>query len=303
MIARFQHLEREQQGMALGLAAVLLWSTVATAFKLALNVWPLIGVLWLSSTVSLVLFSGVLWHLGLLGRAIRWLRRYWRRAILMGLLNPVVYYFTLFAAYDQLSAQIAQPINYTWAFVLSLMAAIWLKAPIRARDWQGMALGYLGVLVLVLGAQGRLEVTLPGVFLAILSTFFWALYWVVGMRDKRPPLVAMFHHFLIAWPVLTVIMLWQGTDFFRESAGWLPTLYIGLFEMGLAFLFWMTALQRVKNTARVANLIFIAPFLSLIWVSLILHEPILASSPIGLGFILLGQWWQRRKEKLPSPTS
>lgn len=291
----YRSMDRERQGMLLGCSAVLLWSTVATAFKLALNAWPLIGVLWLSSTVSLVLFATVLWRLGLLFKAVRWLRRYWRRALLMGLLNPVIYYFTLFAAYDQLSAQIAQPINYTWAFVLSLMAAIWLKAPVRLRDWQGMALGYLGVMVLVIGAQGRLEVTLPGVLLAILSTFFWALYWVVGMRDKRPPLVAMFHHFLVAWPVLTIILLWQGVEFMAIPAGWLPSLYIGLFEMGLAFLFWMTALQRVKNTAKVANLIFIAPFLSLIWVFLILKEPILATSPIGLGLILLGQWWQRRR--------
>ncbi|WLD59067.1 DMT family transporter [Salinispirillum sp. LH 10-3-1] len=291
----YRSLDRERQGMMLGFSAVLLWSTVATAFKLALNAWPLIGVLWLSSTVSLVLFSTVLWRLGLLLKSVKWLRRYWRRALLMGMLNPVIYYFTLFAAYDQLSAQVAQPINYTWAFVLSLMAAIWLKAPVRWRDWQGMALGYLGVMVLVMGAQGRLEVTLPGVLLAILSTFFWALYWVVGMRDKRPPLVAMFHHFLVAWPVLTIILLWQGIEFMAVPAGWLPSLYIGLFEMGLAFLFWMTALQRVKNTAKVANLIFIAPFLSLIWVFLILKEPILATSPIGLGLILLGQWWQRRR--------
>ena len=291
----YRSLDRERQGMMLGFSAVLLWSTVATAFKLALNAWPLIGVLWLSSTVSLVLFSTVLWRLGLLLKSVKWLRRYWRRALLMGMLNPVIYYFTLFAAYDRLSAQVAQPINYTWAFVLSLMAAIWLKAPVRWRDWQGMALGYLGVMVLVLGAQGRLEVTLPGVLLAILSTFFWALYWVVGMRDKRPPLVAMFHHFLVAWPVLTIILLRQGIEFMALPAGWLPSLYIGLFEMGLAFLFWMTALQRVKNTAKVANLIFIAPFLSLIWVFLILKEPILATSPIGLGLILLGQWWQRRR--------
>lgn len=281
--------------MLLGFSAVLLWSTVATAFKLALNAWPLIGVLWVSSTVSLLLFSSVLWRLGLLWKSLLWLRRYWRRALLMGLLNPVVYYLTLFAAYDQLSAQIAQPINYTWAFVLSLMAAIWLKAPVQRRDWQGMLLGYLGVMVLVIGGQGRLDVTLVGVLLAILSTFFWALYWVVGMRDRRPPLVAMFHHFLVAWPVLTVLLWWHGVEFFAQVSGWLPSLYIGLFEMGLAFLFWMTALQRVKNTARVANLIFIAPFLSLIWVYFILHEPILATSPLGLGLILLGQWWQRRR--------
>ncbi|MEX1057921.1 MAG: DMT family transporter [Natronospirillum sp.] len=290
-------MKTETLGLWFGVGAVLLWSTVATAFKLALNVWPLVGVLWLSVTVSLGLFMVVLLQRGMLARACRLLRRYWRRALLLGLLNPVIYYFTLFAAYDQLSAQIAQPINYTWAFVLSWVAALWHKAPIRRQDWQGMALGYLGVVVLVLGAQGRLEITALGVGLAILSTLFWAGYWAVSMRDRRPALVAMFHHFLFAWPVLTVIMLWQGTDFLAVRSGWLPTLYIGFFEMGLAFLLWMAALQRVANTARVANLIFIAPFLSLIWVSWILGEPIVFTTPIGLLFILAGQWWQHRRGK------
>lgn len=285
----------ESRGLLFGLGAVVLWSTVATAFKLALNAWPLHGVLWLSATVSLVLFTLILTQNGALSGSLRILRRYWKRALLLGLLNPVIYYFTLFAAYDQLSAQIAQPINYTWAFVLSLMAALWHKAPVRWRDWQGMALGYLGVVVLVMGAQGTLDVTAPGVGLAILSTLFWAGYWAIGMKDRRPSLVAMFHHFLLAWPILTVIMLWRGTDFLLDPAGWGPTLYIGLFEMGLAFLLWMMALKQVTNTARVANLIFVAPFLSLIWVSWILGEPIVMTTPIGLVFILLGQWWQHRR--------
>lgn len=290
----------DTQGLLFGLGAVLLWSTVATAFKLALNAWPLVGVLWLAVTVSLGLFVVVLLQRGILLRALRLLRRYWRWALLLGLLNPVVYYFTLFAAYDQLSAQIAQPINYTWAFVLSLVAALWHKAPVRRQDWQGMALGYLGVVVLVFGAQGRLEITTMGVLLAILSTLFWAGYWAVSMRDRRPALIAMFHHFLFAWPVLTALMLWQGTAFLSVSAGWLPTLYIGLFEMGLAFLLWMAALQRVANTARVANLIFIAPFLALVWISWILDEPIVFTTPIGLVFILLGQWWQHRRRRVAS---
>ncbi len=286
----------ELRGMLLGLTAVLLWSTVATAFKLALNAWPLHGVLWVATSVSIGVFAILLGAQGVLWRALKLLQRYWKRALLLGLINPVIYYLVLFSAYDRLSAQIAQPINYTWAFVLSLIAALWHKSPVRVRDWQGMVLGYLGVVVLVLGGQGQLEVNAFGVFLAILSTLFWAGYWAVGMRDRRPALVAMLHHFLFAWPVLTILTLSQGIDYlWTLPEGWGPALYIGLFEMGLAFVFWMAGLQRVTNTARIANLIFIAPFLSLIWVSWILNEPIVATTPFGLVLILAGQWWQHRQ--------
>lgn len=292
-------MSRETQGVLLALTAVALWSTVATAFKFALEVWPVLGIIWVASSISLLVFTGYLLWLRRLMQATRLLRRYWRRALFLALLNPVLYYPILLSAYAQLSAQIAQPINYTWAFVLTLIAALWFKAPIRRQDWQAMALGYLGVCVLVIGGQGQLHISMLGVVLAIISTLFWALYWAAGLHDRRPALVALYQHFLLAWPILTLLMLLfqQDMSFLRSTAGWTPAVYLGLAEMGLSFLLWAAALKRVHNTARIANLIFLAPFLSLIWISLFLDEPIVWTTPLALVLILIGQWWQQRNRE------
>ena len=40
--------------------------------------------------------------------------------ILLGNINPIVYYLVLFASYDLLPEQIAQSINYTWGIMLAL---------------------------------------------------------------------------------------------------------------------------------------------------------------------------------------
>jgi drug/metabolite transporter (DMT)-like permease len=76
-----------------------------------------------------------------------------------------------------------------------------------------------------------------------------------------------------------------------EQASWRGLaggVYVGLFEMGLAFVLWLQAMKHAENTARIANLIFIAPFLSLLLISTLLDEAILLSTIIGLVLIIAG---------------
>jgi drug/metabolite transporter (DMT)-like permease len=79
---------------------------------------------------------------------------------------------------------------------------------------------------------------------------------------------------------------WQGV------AG---AVYVGVFEMGLSFIFWLTAMRLTNSTASIANLIFISPLLSLVIISVMLQEPILSSTLWGLGLILSGLALQQMK--------
>jgi len=63
---------------------------------------------------------------------------------------------------------------------------------------------------------------------------------------------------------------------------------VGLFEMGITFVFWLKALQFSRTTAQISNFIYITPFLSLLIVSIVIKEKILFSSIIGLVFIITG---------------
>lgn len=72
--------------------------------------------------------------------------------------------------------------------------------------------------------------------------------------------------------------------------------YVGLFEMGIAFVLWQLAVHRVSRTARVSNLIFLSPPVSLLLLYLVVGEPILLSTLVGLLLILGGlglQQWQK----------
>jgi len=69
--------------------------------------------------------------------------------------------------------------------------------------------------------------------------------------------------------------------------------YVGVFEMGLAFVTWLTALRLAENASRVANLIFLSPVVSLVLIHFVVGEAIAPSTILGLACILSGLALQR----------
>jgi drug/metabolite transporter (DMT)-like permease len=58
--------------------------------------------------------------------------------------------------------------------------------------------------------------------------------------------------------------------------------------MGITFILWLMALKLSSTTAKVSNLIYLSPFISLILIHFFVGEVILISTVIGLAFIVGG---------------
>ena len=282
----------ERSALLYGLSAVLLWSTVATGFKLGLRVLEPVQLLWLGSTISFALFGS-----GFLATR-RWQSPIdWRRMALLGLANPVLYYLVLFEAYDRLPAQIAQPLNYTWSITLAIMAVPLLKQPLTRRVIVGIAVSYAGVLVLL--SQGRWDGALStdgiGVALALFSTVIWAGYWLASVRIGADPITLMTIGFGAGSLVLTVICaLSTGLpELTAEHLGY--GAWVGLIEMGFGFLFWQIALARTQHAAKLGQLIYLSPIVSLMLIGSVLGETIYWTSVAGIGVIISGLFIARRR--------
>ena len=63
--------------------------------------------------------------------------------------------------------------------------------------------------------------------------------------------------------------------------------------MGLTFVLGLGALRRARNAARVANLIFLSPFLSLLFIHRLVGESIEPATLLGLVIIVSGLLLQR----------
>ncbi|MCL4410069.1 DMT family transporter [Aliidiomarina haloalkalitolerans] len=289
----------ERRAFLLALAAVLLWSTVATAFKITLTYLSPLQMVAAASAVSFMFLLIVILVQQRQHEIIPELRKHFRYYLILGLLNPLVYYLVLFQAYTLLPASQAQPLNYTWAIALTLMAALFLGQKIRKRDWIACVLGYLGVLVIATRGDilGLNFTSAAGVGWALLSTFLWAGYWILNTRHSSEPVLTLLVCFGISLP-FSIGASWYFSDWSGIPwQGWAAVTYVGLFEMGLTFVLWLKAMKLTQNTAKISNLIFISPFISLVLLAVIIGETIYPATVIGLILIVSGlviQQWRRR---------
>ena len=272
------------------LVTVGLWSTIASASKITLSYISPTQILFISSLVSVVVLFFITLFQGKLGMLLQYSKRDIYLSVGFGFLNPFAYYLVLFKAYDILPAQQAQIINYTWALTLTLLSIPFLKHRVTGKQWGAILTSYAGVLVIATnGRVFELKFDDPlGIGLALLSTIIWALYWVLNTKDTRDPVLGLFLNFLFALPMV-FIYLWFTEGFsFISIQGLSGAVYIGVVEMGVAFVLWLKAMRLTDSTAKIANLIFISPIFSLFFIHYLVGEEIYTSTLAGLVLVLGG---------------
>ncbi len=273
---------------------VFFWATIATAFKIALRYVNYVElVLYCSVTTVIILFFILLFQ-NRLKEVFRIRRVHYINSLVLGFINPFFYYLILFKAYSLLPAQIAQPLNFTWPIVLTFLSLPVLKQPVTGKNILALFISFIGVYFISSeGSPFNMTFAEPlGVFLAVGSSLVWSAYWLVNIKDQREEVIKIFLNFLFS--LLFIIPYWLLFSEPRIPSlnGILASVYSGAFEMGITFVLWLKALKYAKSTAVVSNLIYLAPFFSLIFIQTILREQIYYTTIIGLVLIVAGIVYQ-----------
>ena len=295
-------MENQHKAYLYGIATVLLWSTVASAFKISLKYLDPVQLLLYASIISTMILTLILLVKGRISILFSYSPSQYLHSLKVGLLNPFLYYLVLFKAYDLLPAQVAQPLNYTWALTLAFLSIPLLKQKIGAREIVAGIICYLGVVVI--SSRGEIvnfsSFNPIGVILALASTVIWSLGWILNTKDDRDPVASLLLAFLYGLPFIFIACMFFSSLNIPDLRGLLGAAYVGTLEMGITFVFWLKALKLSENTAKVGYLIFLSPFLSLLFIHFIVGEEIMAPTFIGLVFIVSGLMIQglgKRKKK------
>ena len=278
-----------------GMAAVFLWSTVATAFKIALSYYTPLQLVFVAVLTSIIALTGILaWQKKLSLLKQQFLRRP-MFYLVTGLINPFLYYVVLFKAYSLLPAQQALSLNYTWAVLLPLLAAPLLKQHLRKSDIAAALIAYTGVFIIATGGDiSGFSFDSPlGIGLALTSTLLWCLYWIVNTKDQGDPVVSLLLSFLIGLPFIAVTLVLTDTLPSFSLKAIFAGMYVGLFEMGITFVLWLMALKTATRTANISTMVFLSPVMSIGFIAWILQETIAMATYLGLAFILSGMMLQQ----------
>ena len=283
-------MEKNTKAIPYASVAVLSWSTVATAFKVGLKSLTYFELILIASCTALVIFTIVLIAQNKLTVISSFSNKQLVRFAGIGLLNPVAYYLVLFKSYSLLPAQVAQPINYTWPILLLVMLAIFTRRPIPIPKYIGLTFSLLGVVLISLGA-GQSDVSgisIFGVFLDLFSAVMWATYWMINNKNKDiDGTVSLFMGFLFGTIYLLVAALFVGVNI-ENTTSLLAGIYVGAFEIAVPFICFGIAIRTTNNPALVNQLCYLAPFMSLFFISIVLGEQIYLSTYIGLILIVGG---------------
>jgi len=282
---------------------VTFWGTAASAFKIALQyVTPYI-LLFYSVLVSSIALFIILLFQGKLTNLFKIPPTQIGKAALLGLINPFLYYIVIFKAYSLLPGQIAMSINFGWPLVLTLLSVPILKQQLSRAQLIAVVISFVGAIIIATKGQFANfgDVSKLGLLLVFCSTFIWAAFWLLNARDGLDPVIKLFLGFSFGLFYALIFSPFFGGIQVPELQAFLSLVYIGLFEMGITFVLWLTALQLSSTAARIGNLIYISPFLSLIFLRLVVGEEIHPATFIGL-FLIVGsiifQEMQGRKNKI-----
>ena len=215
----------------------------------------------------------------------------------IGLPGVLFYYALYYMGTEKMLASQAFIVNYLWPIMSIVFACILLKEKMTVRKGIAVVMSFLGVFTVA--GEGLIQFQ-PGMAVGVLCCFGAAVcYGLFTALNKKcrydaqiSMMIAMFMAFL---PSLIIVLL-------RGGSLWLPLdqipgmVWNGVFTMALANLAWALALNS-GNTAKVSNLAYITPFLSLVWTGIILKEPVEPMSVIGLCLIIVGIFIQLKDGK------
>jgi drug/metabolite transporter (DMT)-like permease len=283
-------MKQQRQAYLYALLAILCWSTIGSAFKISLRYLDYLDLLLFSSFVATIVLALTL----IFQKKTSLLKQLnsidFIRSAFMGLLNPFLYYVVLLKAYELLPAQEAGTLNYIWPLVLVLISIPMLHQKISIWSFLAVLISFFGIMIISTHGQllGMKFSNPLGVMLALGSAIFWAFYWIFNMKDKREAVTKLFLNFCFGflYSLLTVMILkgikipsWEGLT---------GSVYLGFFEMGIPFVLWLHALKLSSTTAKVTNLIYLSPFISLVIIHFAVGETILFSTVSGLILIVSG---------------
>jgi len=283
--------------------AILFWSTVPTAFKISLSELDVLPMLTIASITSTIVFIIVVVAEGNAKLLIKSSPGELLNSAILGFINPFLYYLILLRAYQLLPAQVAQPLNMIWPIILVFLSVPFLGQKIVRKSYIALFISFIGVYIIA--SQGKLfnhsQADIKGVLLATGSSVFWAFYFILNVKDRRNEAVKLLLNFAFGsiYLIITIIIVGKWNTA-ASLKGIMSSIYVGIFEMGITFLFWLKALQMASSTAKVSNLVYLAPFISLVFIHFIIHEPVYYTTPIGLIFIISGIFIQNKRSKVPA---
>jgi len=212
-----------------------------------------------------------------------------------------LYYFFYYSALSIISATEASIINYTFPILIVVFDTLINRNRMSFFTILSLAIGLFGTIFILTGGNiFTFRLTNPaGAVYAFSAACSWALFSVLGRRPKGHLLlnnaVYMAVSFIIS--LITVIIFSGFTA--PSLTTILLVLWLGSCVFALGTFIWFKLFELI-SVSLMANLVYVTPFATLLFIAVFLNENITIFHIIGLVIILSGvavQKLDKRKQR------
>jgi drug/metabolite transporter (DMT)-like permease len=281
-----------------------------------------LGVMWGSSYLFIKLavdsfgtFTLIAFRL-LIGAAFLWLvvvmsrttlprdRKIYGHLLVMAVINITIPFTLITWAEQSVDSALAAIINATVPLFVLVIAPMFLPdEPIRVNGVVGLAVGFMGVVLIVSPGLTSADGNPLGELALLGSSLTYAIGNVYNRRHVRglAPLVPAVFQVTFALLIVGVLALvlerpWETAQ--PDAQAWFSVIWLGIFGSGMAYLAYFRLLGRWGAT-RTALVAYLLPVVGIVLGYLVLQEPIGPSLLAGtvlitIGVALVNGRWGRR---------
>lgn len=221
--------------------------------------------------------------------------REWWIHIIQAVLGMVGYTLLLYGALESTSPVNASVISALNPAIIALAAVVVLGESIRRGGVLGIAISFVGVIIVVLlgGPSGPSDLSIvPGDLLMLGAIATWTAYVIISRRIKTPPITATTVQVGLSALMLAPVMAIVGFQAQPSAEGLWGLALIIIFPSALAYLLWNVAVTQLGPSRTGVFLNLLPVFTAIIAVAL--GDAITVWQVIGGLIVLVGVYLTTR---------
>jgi drug/metabolite transporter (DMT)-like permease len=283
------------------LLCVVFWALIPTLSKYMLKELNNLQILFYSSIFSFITLFVLIILQGKFAKFKEYSFCDYFWMVMLGFLGSYLYYVLLYAAFNLTSAAEGYILAYTYPIIIVLLGWVLLKESLGFLKIFAIILSFIGV-ILVFTKGNITEFSFSNIYgnlLSLTAAFVFAFFSVLGKKHAYDANISAFIYWLTSFILISITMPFFSSFSLFSLNTFFLILLNGIVVNGITYIFWFKALE-LGDTAKVSNLVYLSPFMALIYIFFFLKEKIILSTIIGFIFIMLGiiiQSVQRRRKK------
>lgn len=216
--------------------------------------------------------------------------RNWRSILVVGTLNAAVPFLLYAYAAQSLGAGYLSVVNAVTPVWGAVVGWLWLRDKLSMTRALGLAVGFLGIVILV---WDKLDFRAGGTGMAVLASvsaplFYgiaanWTKRFLSGVDALANATGSMVAASLVLLPF--AIATWPTTAI--SPTAWQATIALAVICTGAAYIVFFRLIANVGPTGAV-SVTFLVPIFGVLWGTWFLHETVTPSILAGAGIILIG---------------